>query len=230
MEEVSITKQSGTPINQLTSPLPHKKDFNEFSKVTYLSPQSVTSMQQALRPASKNEKRTKNISFMLSPAGSELGNGAVEEGKSIKPEDDENIEYESWKTKFEKTIFNKRHTLARSTLKPKSLAVSPNPHSIETELESVAKKIDEKSKGLNNSLIPERPQTAMPTKVPSFQRLKQPAEDARRRKLDIINSNLRGLRNDKVIQTAKDEIQRVSREAAEEVDKIQFEKYISETL
>lgn len=217
-----------TSIEQILSATPPKQDSVDINKLTLLSPDCWTNLHQGLRPTSKNEKQHKSIAFLFNAAGSELGHNIPEE-QPINYLDEQLVverkEYEEYKKSFEKVVFRKDHTLARSVLRPKDYIAHPQSQLADIETERAIKKLDEKYKGFNPNILPHRPQTARHTMTPSFQKLKQHFDVVKQKKQDILESHLRGLKNDKVIQSARSEIRRVSMETAEEVSKYKFEKY-----
>lgn len=199
-----------------------KPDSSFENKVTLLSPQASHQMHRTLRAKGTKNSNYNNLKYMLSPSGSELTDPILEEipllpdGQSLK----EDKEYKEFKQKFERQVFEKGTKLLK--VNPKVTIESPTV--FKDTGNSTSKKSEhrpEESPPKRNTL---RPQTALNSRNTSPRRLKQHFEQIRNRKLDILNSNLRALKNEKVIEAAKTEIYKMSMEASTEVYKQKLEK------
>ena len=205
-----------------------KPPAKEDSTFSVLSPDSTLTMHQRLRPETATHKATRSLRILISPDHSEL---SYNNKKPVKPstplqKHSEQQDYDIFKKSFDAVVLDKDKHLSKSSLKIKvNKTMEENlPQADELNTDRMIEKLDNKYKGFN-------PKKSHHTRNPSSQTMtsfqnsnKKHVDQVKRMKIDVLNSNLRSLRNDKVISVAKGEVHRASLEAAEHVDKYKAEK------
>jgi len=206
--------------------------YNHNHRITYMTPTSLEKLRNSLLSETKNNTasnsiltsnkhtKTNSLNIQLEPSASEYVYEDLDKAENERIRKN----YEEYRRVFQnRLVLDKKKNLLYT--KPEEQTLAEN-EEFEVNTDRIMRHLEEKYKGLNPEKLMKQmikdPEPPKPDK--HFHRDKLHIENLRVRSKNLIDSQIKILKNNKIATEAKNQIDKITVESAEIVDKLTIEK------